>query len=201
MKLPLSYSVLLLTLLCYFSITIVNACDESSVKIKPLLKNRSPTLQQQQGLSPEETQYITLPEANKSREYLQFYTSFTHVAGTPGDLEAAAYTLGKFKSFGLNAELMPETVLLSLPLEAAIASVSSPQSGKREIERERVCVCVWRKSNKRFKKKKKKQTLKKIYTFFFFINQKIINNSPTQVPTTLLSVKTLFWMIEQLILY
>lgn len=47
-------------------------------------------------------------EQAKLEHYLEYLTSFDHVAGTQGDLVLAKWVEGKFKSFGLEAVAMEE---------------------------------------------------------------------------------------------
>ncbi|KJE90263.1 prostate-specific membrane antigen [Capsaspora owczarzaki ATCC 30864] len=76
-------------------------------------------------LSDAEAAFLQVPEAERCRAHLKYLTSLPHVAGTPGDYETAEYVLNQFKSFGLDAVIQNETVLLTAPVEAASAKLYS----------------------------------------------------------------------------
>eukprot|EP01100_Stratorugosa_tubuloviscum_P012610 TRINITY_DN602_c0_g1_i1.p1 TRINITY_DN602_c0_g1~~TRINITY_DN602_c0_g1_i1.p1 ORF type:complete len:671 (+),score=332.17 TRINITY_DN602_c0_g1_i1:117-2129(+) len=73
--------------------------------------------------------YLSIPNQARAYQYLQFYTSMPHVAGTYEDYQTAVFTKQKFEEFGLEAEIEEFETLLNYPLERTLEIVS-PQEKK-----------------------------------------------------------------------
>ncbi|KAG2222611.1 hypothetical protein INT45_008730 [Circinella minor] len=71
---------------------------------------------------------IQVPSADLLREYLQTYTSESHLAGSDGDKRQAEWTRDKFIEFGIE-NTMIETYypLLNTPIDRQLAIVSGPE--------------------------------------------------------------------------
>ena len=54
-------------------------------------------------------------DRGRMRHWLEYISSFDHIAGTEGDLVLAKYVQGQFASFGLRTERMEYDVLLNYP--------------------------------------------------------------------------------------
>ncbi|KAG1709935.1 hypothetical protein DVH05_016949 [Phytophthora capsici] len=66
----------------------------------------------------------------KLQEFLHAYASVPHTCGTEQDYETALYTAEKWKSYGLEAEIVEYYTLLSYPVHRRLAIVSPEQSAQ-----------------------------------------------------------------------
>lgn len=72
-------------------------------------------------LSPLESQYISFPNSTKAREYLEYYTSIPHIAGSPGDYDTAIFTYNELLKFGLkDVNVVTYDILVNYPLRRQV---------------------------------------------------------------------------------
>ncbi|KAG7399726.1 hypothetical protein PHYBOEH_008060 [Phytophthora boehmeriae] len=64
------------------------------------------------------------------REYLHKYSSKPHIAGSQADYETALYTVDKFESFGIKAEIKEYYTLLSTPVRRRLAIVEPAEAAQ-----------------------------------------------------------------------
>jgi N-acetylated-alpha-linked acidic dipeptidase len=81
-----------------------------------------------------EDEFLKIPNAARLFEGLAYYTSSPHIAGSREDYETAHFTLQKFRSFGLNAWIEEEHVLLSYPNRKAQLRLLSPVQFEAQTE-------------------------------------------------------------------
>jgi len=71
-----------------------------------------------------EHRFQALPSPENLREYMRTITAEPHHAGAPGSRKVADYVLGKFKSWGLNAQIEEFESLIPYPTERVVELVS-----------------------------------------------------------------------------
>ena len=71
-----------------------------------------------------EHRFQALPSPDNLREYMRTITAEPHHAGAPGSRKVADYILGKFKSWGLNADIEEFESLIPYPTERVVELVS-----------------------------------------------------------------------------
>ena len=71
-----------------------------------------------------ERRFQALPNPDNLREYMRTITAEPHHAGAPGSRKVADYVLGKFKSWGLNAQIEEFESLIPYPAERVVELVS-----------------------------------------------------------------------------
>lgn len=79
-----------------------------------------------------EEKFRAIPDAERLREYMRVCTEEPHHAGSPGSKRVADYILGKFREFGLQAELEEFQVLLPTPRERVV-ELLAPEKHKAEL--------------------------------------------------------------------
>jgi N-acetylated-alpha-linked acidic dipeptidase len=62
-----------------------------------------------------EAKFLAVPEAKLAGEHLKTLTAEPHMASTPGDRRTAEYVARKFRSAGLETEIVPYRVLMNQP--------------------------------------------------------------------------------------
>jgi N-acetylated-alpha-linked acidic dipeptidase len=70
-----------------------------------------------------EHRFQALPSPDNLREYMRTITAEPHHAGAPGSRKVADYILGKFKSWGLNADIEEFESLIPYPTERVVELV------------------------------------------------------------------------------
>jgi N-acetylated-alpha-linked acidic dipeptidase len=70
---------------------------------------------------------IELPSNQSIKEYLRYYTSEAHLAGTENDKRQAEWTRDQFQKFGLNATIETYWPLLTYPQGHRLAMISGPE--------------------------------------------------------------------------
>ena len=72
-----------------------------------------------------ETEFLQIPNADKAKEWLSYYTSAPHIAGSKSDFDQAVWTRDKFLELGIpEAEIQTYYPLLNIPLQKSVQSVS-----------------------------------------------------------------------------
>ena len=71
-----------------------------------------------------EHRFQALPSPDNLREFMRTITAEPHHAGAPGSRKVADYILGKFKSWGLNADIEEFESLIPYPTERVVELVS-----------------------------------------------------------------------------
>jgi N-acetylated-alpha-linked acidic dipeptidase len=71
-----------------------------------------------------EHRFQALPSPDNLREYMRTITAEPHHAGAPGSRKVADYVLGKFKAWGLNAQIEEFESLIPYPTERVVELVS-----------------------------------------------------------------------------
>ena len=76
-----------------------------------------------------EEKFLAVPSAKLAGEHLKTLTAEPHLAATPGDRNTADYVAEKFRSAGLETEIVPYRVLLNQPKEVRVEAFDA--SGKQ----------------------------------------------------------------------
>ena len=71
-------------------------------------------------VTPMEKEFLAVPTSNGARTSLEYITSRPHVAGTPGDYAMAVYVRDEIRRVGIAAEIEPQKVLLTYPLNRSL---------------------------------------------------------------------------------
>ena len=82
------------------------------------------TLTTGEGLTQFEEEYLTLPTPTQSREALQTYTLFPHVAGTEREKELADFTVSAWEDAGWEASLFESSAILNTPVSQSLTMTS-----------------------------------------------------------------------------
>ena len=70
-----------------------------------------------------ETRFRAVPSPDNLREYMRTIVAEPHHAGSPGSRKVADYVLGKFKAWGLNAQIEEFEALMPFPTERVLELV------------------------------------------------------------------------------
>ena len=84
-----------------------------------------------------EARFRDIPKPENLREYMRVISEEPHHAGAPGSRRVAEYVLGKFKQWGLAAEIEEHEALMPFPTER-ILELLGPDSYRAELEEPRV---------------------------------------------------------------
>ncbi len=79
-----------------------------------------------------EQKFRALPDPARLREYMRVITQEPHHAGSPGSKKVAGYILGKFREWGLPADLEEFHALLPTPKERAV-ELLAPEKFRAEL--------------------------------------------------------------------
>jgi N-acetylated-alpha-linked acidic dipeptidase len=67
-----------------------------------------------------EEKFLAVPDASLAGQHLKFLTAEPHLAATPEDRKTAEYVAQKFRTAGLETEIVPYRVLLNQPQEVRV---------------------------------------------------------------------------------
>ena len=80
-----------------------------------------------------EEQFRKVPDSARLKEYMEAIAGDPHVAGQPSSKRVADYVLGKFKSFGLDANIETFEAMMPWPIETTV-EVTGPEKYSLKVK-------------------------------------------------------------------